>query len=117
MIADEPESAGGADKGPTPYDYLVAGLGACKAITMRMYADRKKWPLDAAMISLTHNKLHADDCRDCETRKGYLDEIQGTIFLEGDLSTEQRQRIAEIADKCPVHRTLKGEIRIKTTLI
>ena len=113
LVADEPESAGGADMGPTPYDYLVAGLGACKAITLRMYADRKKWPLDAIRIGLSHNKVHADDCRDCETREGYLDEIKGTIALEGDLDADQRRRLMEIADRCPVHRTLKGEIRIK----
>jgi uncharacterized OsmC-like protein/alpha/beta superfamily hydrolase len=116
MIADEPESAGGANLGPTPYDFLVAGLGACKAITMRMYADRKKWPVDAIRIALNHQKLHADDCRDCETRKGYLDEIRGTIFIEGDLDDQQRRRLAEIADRCPVHRTLTGEIRIETDL-
>ena len=114
LIADEPESAGGTNMGPTPYDYLVAGLGACKAITVRMYADRKKWPLDAIRIGLTHAKIHADDCRECETQKGHLDEIRGQITLEGNLDDEQQRRLMEIADKCPVHRTLKGEVRIKT---
>ncbi|MBR9979868.1 MAG: OsmC family protein [Desulfatitalea sp.] len=115
LVADEPQSAGGENMGPSPYDYLVAGLGACKAMTLRMYADRKKWSLDAVRIGLTHGKIHADDCRACETRKGYLDEIQCAIRLEGDLDTDQRQRLLEIADRCPVHRTLKGEIHIKTT--
>lgn len=114
LIADEPESAGGANMGPTPYDYLVAGLGACKAITVRMYADRKQWPLDAIRIGLTHTKIHADDCRTCETQKGSLDEIRGTITLEGNLDDDQRRRLMEIADKCPVHRTLKGDVQIIT---
>ena len=116
MIADEPESAGGTNTGPTPYDFLVAGLGACKAITLRMYADRKKWPLESIRIGLTHRKIHAEDCRSCETRKGYLDEIKASLFLEGVLTADQHQRLAEIADKCPVHRTLTGEIRIQTEL-
>ncbi|MFW6081057.1 MAG: alpha/beta fold hydrolase [Desulfosalsimonas sp.] len=116
LVADEPQSAGGTNAGPTPYDYLVAGLGACKAITLRMYADRKKWPLDGIRIGLKHRKIHADDCRDCETRKGYLDEIRTTLRLEGDLDEDQRRRLTEIADRCPVHRTLTGEVKIGTTL-
>ncbi|MFO7931273.1 MAG: alpha/beta fold hydrolase [Thermodesulfobacteriota bacterium] len=116
LLADEPQSAGGTNAGPTPYGYLVAGLGACKAITLRMYADRKKWPLDGIRIGLKHRKIHADDCSDCETRKGYFDHITAELSLEGDLEAEQRRRLTEIADRCPVHRTLTSEIRIQTTL-
>ncbi|MFP4159230.1 MAG: alpha/beta fold hydrolase [Desulfobacterales bacterium] len=116
LVADEPQSAGGTNAGPAPYDYLLAGLGACKAITLRMYADRKKWPLEGIRIGLKHRKIHVDDCSDCETRKGYLDKIRAAISLEGDLDDEQRRRLAEIAGRCPVHRTLTSEIRIETTL-
>ena len=114
LIADEPENVGGLDSGPGPYDFLLAGLGACTAMTIRMYADKKGWTLRRVQVALDHDKIHAQDCADCETREGKVDEIIRTITLEGDLDAEQRARIFEIADKCPVHRTLHSEIKIRT---
>ena len=114
LLADEPVAAGGGDSGPGPYDFLLAALGACKSMTMRLYADRKSLPLERATVTLHHSKIHAQDCAECETKEGMLDEIDVTIGLEGALDAEQRKRILEIADKCPVHRTLTSEIRIVT---
>lgn len=116
MLADEPESYGGTNAGPTPFDYLSAGLGACTSMTLRMYADRKEWPLEAAKVFLRHGKIHVDECEDCETEKGKVDEFTREIELEGDLTGEQRQRLLEIADRCPVHRTLHSEIKVRTRL-
>lgn len=113
LIADEPTSIpGGTDYGPAPYDYLLAALGSCTSMTLRMYADRKKWPLQGVKIVLRHEKVHAKDCEECETRIGKLDDIQKEITLEGNLSEEQRERLMQIADMCPVHRSLHGEVRI-----
>ena len=117
LTADEPVAAGGTNLGPTPYDFLVAGLGACTAITLRMYADRKGWPLEGIEVGLDHQKIHADNCRDCETKSGYLDTIKREIKLEGPLDDQQQKRLLQIADRCPVHRTLHGEIRIDSELI
>ena len=114
LLADEPQSAGGDDTGPSPYDFLLAGLGACKSMTMRLYADRKSFPLDRATVTLKHDKIYAKDCAECETKEGMLDQIEVRIGLEGPLDPDQRKRILEIADKCPVHRTLTSEIRIVT---
>ena len=114
MLADEPVAAGGEDSGPGPYDFLLAALGACKSMTMRLYADRKSLPLARATVTLNHSKIHAQDCAECETKEGMLDQIDVAIGLEGALDAEQRKRILEIADKCPVHRTLTSEIRIVT---
>ena len=114
LLADEPVAAGGGDSGPGPYDFLLAALGACKSMTMRLYADRKSLPLERATVTLHHSKIHAQDCAECETREGMLDQIDVAIGLEGALDAEQRKRILEIADKCPVHRTLTSEIRIVT---
>jgi uncharacterized OsmC-like protein/pimeloyl-ACP methyl ester carboxylesterase len=114
MLADEPVAAGGEDTGPGPYDFLLAALGACKSMTMRLYADRKSLPLERATVTLGHSKIHAQDCAECETKEGVLDQIDVAIGLEGALDAEQRKRILEIADKCPVHRTLTSEIRILT---
>lgn len=114
MLADEPKAAGGEDSGPGPYDYLIAGLGACTSMTMRLYADLKKLPMDRVTVTLRHSKIHAKDCEECETRDGKLDQIERVIGIEGDLDADQRKRLMEIADKCPVHRTLTSEIRIVT---
>ena len=114
LLADEPHSAGGDDTGPGPYDFLLAGLGACKSMTMRLYAERKSFPLERATVTLNHSKIHANDCAECETKEGLLDQIDVSIGLEGPLDADQRKRILEIADKCPVHRTLTSEIRIVT---
>jgi uncharacterized OsmC-like protein/alpha/beta superfamily hydrolase len=116
LMADEPIAAGGADTGPNPYDYLAAALGACTGMTLRMYADRKKWPLDAVVVRLKHQKIHAQECQECETRSGILDLLEREIELEGPLDEEQRQRLLGIADRCPIHRTLHSEIIVKTAL-
>jgi len=116
LVADEPVSAGGTDQGPSPFDLLVAALGACTAMTLRMYADRKGWPLDAATVRLKHGKIHAADCQACETREGMLDRIEREIEIEGPLDADQKQRLLQIADRCPVHRTLTSEVQIKTRL-
>jgi putative redox protein len=117
LIADEPVEIGGTDLGPSPYDYLNAALGSCTAITLRMYADRKGWPLDEIEIRLRHTKIHAEDCEQCETETGKIDRIEREIALKGDLDAAQRQRLLEIADRCPVHRTLHGETDVQTTLV
>jgi putative redox protein len=114
LLADEPVAAGGEDSGPGPYDFLLAGLGACTSMTMRLYADRKSLPLDRVTVTLTHNKIHAEDCAECETRTGMLDRIDRAIGMEGALDAEQRAKLMEIADKCPVHRTLTSEVHIVT---
>jgi putative redox protein len=112
--ADEPTSVGGNGSGPSPYEYLLAGLGACTSMTIRLYADAKKLPLKRVAVHLTHDKIHAVDCESCETKEGKIDRIDREITLEGDLSTEQRAKLMEIADKCPVHRTLHSEIDVRT---
>ena len=114
FLADEPVGVGGLDSGPGPYDLLLAGLGACTSMTLRLYADRKKLPLERVSVHLTHNKIHAQDCQDCETKEGMVDRIDRSITMEGPLDAEQRKRLLEIADKCPVHRTLESEINIRT---
>jgi putative redox protein len=114
LLADEPVAAGGDDTGPGPYDFILAGLGACTSMTMRMYAERKSLPLERVTVTLTHSKIHAEDCAECETSTGMLDQIDRVIGMEGNLDAEQRQKLMEIADKCPVHRTLTSEIHIVT---
>jgi uncharacterized OsmC-like protein/alpha/beta superfamily hydrolase len=114
LLADEPKAAGGDDTGLSPYDFVLAGLGACTSMTMRLYADRKLLPLERTTVTLRHSKIYAQDCAECETRDGMLDQIERVIAMEGALSSEQRERLMEIADKCPVHRTLTSEIHIVT---
>jgi uncharacterized OsmC-like protein len=114
FIADEPMSVGGLDSGPGPYDLLLASLGACTSMTLRLYADNKKLALERVTVRLTHDKIHAEDCAECESKEGMVDRIDRTISFEGALNAAARKRLLEIADKCPVHRTLKSEIEIRT---
>jgi putative redox protein len=116
FTADEPESSGGNDAGPGPYEYLLMGLGACTSMTVRMYAELKKLPLQRVHVRLSHRKIHAQDCADCATKEGKVDEITREIHLEGELTDEQRQRLLEIANRCPVARTLASEIKVRSRL-
>ncbi|MGV9803877.1 OsmC family protein [Mycobacterium sp. NPDC003449] len=116
LTADEPQPVGD-DSGPNPYDLVLAGLGACTSMTVRMYANRKGWPLERVRVTLRHSRIHAKDCADCETTKGMLDQIDRDIELTGDLDDSQRQRLMDIAERCPVHQTLTSEVHITTTAV
>jgi uncharacterized OsmC-like protein len=117
LVADEPASVGGTASGPTPYDYLLAALGSCTAMTVRMYADRKRWPLEAVTVHLSHKKVRARDCEECETKDRKIDHIVLDIKLAGPLEEPQRRRILEIAERCSVHRTLESEVMMETSLV
>jgi len=117
LRADEPAEVGGTDTGPTPYGLLLAALGACTTMTLRLYADRKGLPLERASVRLRHERIHARDCERCETESGHVDRIQRTLELEGPLDEDGRARLAAIADRCPVHRTLHGEVTVETELV
>jgi uncharacterized OsmC-like protein/alpha-beta hydrolase superfamily lysophospholipase len=117
FFADEPVTEGGLGTGPNPYDLLLAALGACTSMTLRLYADHKGWPLDRIRVVLSHHKIYARDCADCETREGRIDEISRGIALAGALDVEQRARLMEMAEKCPVHRTLQSEVKVRTAEI
>jgi putative redox protein len=117
MIGDEPASAGGTDAGPSPYELLLAALGSCTSMTVGMYARRKGWPLENVTVTLRHSRIHASDCAECETKEGLLDRIERDIHFAGKLTSEQRSRLLEIANKCPVHRTLTSEINIQTRAV
>jgi uncharacterized OsmC-like protein len=114
LLADEPLPKGGKGTAPSPYDYLLASLGACTAMTLRMYADRKGWPLLGVTVALRHSRIYAEDCVDCEKKTGKIDVIEREISLLGSLDDTQRARLLQIADHCPVHRTLTGEIKVRT---
>lgn len=117
LRADEPTALGGTDTGPSPYGLLISALGACTSMTLALYARRKQWPLEAVTVRLRHSKIHAADCEDCEKKTGKLDRIEVDVELHGTLTEEQRTRLLEIANKCPVHRTLTSEININTRLV
>jgi putative redox protein len=113
---DEPTELGGSNRAPTPYDLLLAALGSCTSMTIGLYARRKQWPLRSVTVALSHGRIHARDCADCETKEGMVERIDMEIKLDGDLTAEQSAKLMEIAGKCPVHRTLKGEIEIRKKL-
>lgn len=116
MAADEPVAMGGTDSGPSPYDFLLAALGACTSMTVALYARRKQWPLSSVTVRLRHSRIHAADCADCETKEGKLDRIEREIAFSGPLTDEQRSALLGIAQKCPVHRTLTSEIDLPVRL-
>ena len=116
FLADEPSDSGGDEKGPTPYDFLNLALASCTAMTLRMYADRKEWPLDEVAVSVTHDRVHAKDCAECEHAEGHVDVLDIAVRLTGDLDDSQRAAIFAIADRCPVHRTLTGQLELRTEL-
>jgi putative redox protein len=115
LVADEPRPAGD-DAGPSPYDLLLAALGACTSMTVRMYANRKEWPLERVRVTLRHSRIHAEDCAECETTRGWIDHIDRDVELTGALDDTQRQRLLHIAERCPVHQTLTSEVHITTSL-
>jgi uncharacterized OsmC-like protein len=117
LQGDEPSKVGGSDAGPDPYELLLASLGACTGITLRIFADRRQWPLEGVRISLSHAKVHAEDCAACDTEIRMVDRIDMEVSFLGELSEDQRQKLMEIASKCPVHRTLTSEIQICARLI
>lgn len=116
LIADEPEKAGGCNQGPGPYDYLLMALGSCSVITMKMYADRKEWPVEDIFIEMRHSKVHAEDCEDCDNPNAKIDRIEKEIVVKGDLSEDQLNRLLEISKKCPVYKTLLNDIDIHSTV-
>ena len=117
LAADEPVSAGGTGSGPGPYEFLLAALGSCTSITVTMYARRKGWPLSELTVWLRHTKVHATDCADCDSREAIIDRITRCLRFGGPLTDEQRQRLLEIANKCPVQGTLTSKINITTRLL
>jgi uncharacterized OsmC-like protein len=117
LVSDEPVAGGGSDAGPNPYELLLAALGACTAMTLEVYARRKGWPLESVQVVLHHERIYAQDCAECETREGMLDKITKRLTLVGPLDAEQRVRLAEISERCPVQRTLQREVRIEQVVV
>jgi putative redox protein len=117
IVVDEPASAGGTGAGPTPYEVLLAALGSCTSMTLLIYARRKGWPLERVEVELTHGRVHAQDCVDCETKQGHIDTITREIRVAGPLDEDQRARLLEIAQKCPVHKTMMSEVKVRDTLV
>lgn len=115
LIADEPKPIGD-DAGPNPYDLLLAALGACTSMTVRMYANRNGWPLERVRVTLRHSRIHAQDCAECETTKGWIDHIDRDLELTGDLDDAQRQQLLHISERCPVHQTLDSQVHITTSI-
>lgn len=116
LLADEPKHAGGQNEGPDPYDYLLMALGSCSVITMKMYADRKEWPVEDIFIEMRHHKTHVEDCVDCDDPKARIDKIEKVITVRGQLDDKQLKRLLQISKKCPVHKTLLGEVKIESTI-
>ena len=116
LSSDEPASVGGTDSGPTPYDLLLAALGSCTSMTVAMYARRKQWPLERVTVRLRHSRVHAEDCAACETSAAKLTVIDRDIALDGSLADDERARLLDIANRCPVHLTLTSRIEIRTRL-
>jgi len=116
LVVDEPIPVGGTDEGPSPYEMLLAGLGACTVMTLRIYADRRKWPLERARVTLEHHKVHVQDCIDCDHKPTKMDVVDRVIVLEGALTEEQRAKLLEIAERCPVHQTFQSKIQVNTRL-
>jgi putative redox protein len=112
LLADEPVDVGGDGKGPDPYELLLAALAACTTMTLKLYAKRKGWDLQRVAVDLSHDRIHAKDCKECEETEGKIERIIVRLKVEGDLTDEQRARLSEIAEKCPVHRTLVGAPKI-----
>jgi putative redox protein len=117
LYADEPEASGGQDIAPDPYALLLSALGACTSMTLRLYARRKQLPLQRVRVKLRHSKRHAEDCAECDDKNALMDHIDREIELTGDLTEAQRTRLLEIANKCPVHKTLTSKIKIESKLI
>lgn len=117
LVADEPVDAGGTNEGPTPYDLLSAALASCTTMTLKMYAGHKGLDMQSVTVTVRHARIHAKDCADCETGSGRIDEFRRDIAIDGELDEQQRERLLQIADRCPVHRTLHGEIKVRTRLV
>lgn len=111
LVADEPVDLGGADTGPNPYQLILAALGACTSMTLRIYAQQKSWPLEHVEVRLRHSRIHARDCAECAEKEGYLDHVEKEIVVSGPLSAEQVLRLGEIAERCPVNVTLRKSVR------